>query len=152
MKEQPLELDYIRGCSRLEGEYTDTSVGFFKNIAAFGFRQFIGPFTTDYNSVGDAAADAEKIDVWVSISRDQAQVVRELVDNDFSKSNNVAVQIKLSKGSLIQATYAGTGPDVALYIAADQPVNLAVRGALGELSEFEGCDGLLERRFHMRKP
>lgn len=142
LKEQPLELDYIE-VKPANGEYTDTSVGFFKNIA-FGFRQFIGSFTTDYNSVGDTAADAEKIDVWVSISRDQAQVVRELVDNDFSKSNNVAVQIKLSKGSLIQATYAGTGPDVALYIAADQPVNLAVRGALAELSEFEGCDELLK--------
>ena len=70
LKEQPLELDYIE-VKPAQGEYTDTSVGFFKNIA-FGFRQFIGSFTTDYNSVGDAAADAEKIDVWVSISRDQA--------------------------------------------------------------------------------
>lgn len=140
-KSQALEIDYFV----LSGNNAAlrSQDGLFKRLA-FGFRQFIGSFTTDYNSVGDAAADAEKIDVWVSISRDQAQVVRELVDNDFSKNNNIAVQIKLSKGSLIQATYAGTGPDVALYIAADQPVNLAVRGALTELSSLDGCDELLK--------
>ena len=141
LKEQPLELDYIE-VKPVRESYTDTSVGFFQSLA-FGFRQFIGSFTTDYSSVGDTAAGAEKIDVWVSVSRDQAQIVRELVDHDFSKSSSVAVQIKLSKGSLIQATYAGTGPDIALYVAADQPVNLAVRGALTELSGLEGCDELL---------
>lgn len=141
LKEQPLELDYIE-VKPVRESYTDTSVGFFARLA-FGFKQFIGSFTTDYSSVGDTADKAENIDVWVSVSRDQAQIVRELVDNDFSKNSTTAVQIKLSKGSLIQATYAGTGPDVALYVAADQPVNLAVRGALAELSGFEDCDELL---------
>lgn len=46
------------------------------------------------------------------------------------------MNIKLAKDSMIQATFAGRGPDIALFIAQDQPVNLAVRNAVVNLSQF----------------
>lgn len=144
LKEQPLEMDYIE-IKPAEGEFTDTSVGFFGNLA-FGVRQFVGSFVTDYSAVGSDAGDSgESLNVWVSLGRDQSQLIRELVDNSFSKQNNISVSIKLSKGSLIQATFAGTGPDVALFVATDQPVNLAVRGALIDVSEFSDSAELLSQ-------
>jgi ABC-type glycerol-3-phosphate transport system substrate-binding protein len=45
----------------------------------------------------------------------------------------------------IEATLAGTGPDVAIGVSRGQPVNLACRGALMDLSQFEGFEELASR-------
>lgn len=142
LKEQPLEIDYIEVKPK-GADYTDSSSGFWGDFL-FSFKQFIGSFVTDYSAVGTMDGSAEEsIDVWVSLGRDQSQLIRELVDNDFSKQYGIPVSIKLSKGSLIQATYAGTGPDVALFVPAEQVISLAVRDALVDFNEFKGIGELL---------
>ena len=144
LKEQPLELDYIEIVP--EGtEFTDYSVGFFKKVG-FLFKQFIASFVVDYNAVGaEVSSDVQPLNVWVSLGRDQSQLIRELVDNDFSAKYDIPVSVKLSKGSLIQAAFAGTGPDVALFVTSDQPVNLAVREAVLDITKFEGSEELLNQ-------
>lgn len=55
------------------------------------------------------------------------------------------MDLQLVQGSLIEATLAGMGPDVALMIAEDQPVNFAIRGALQDLTKFEDYETVLGR-------
>lgn len=144
LKEQPLEIDYIE-LKPKKAEYTDSGSSFFGKIM-FSVKQFIGSFVTDYSAVGSVdGSDKESINVWVSLGRDQSQLIRELVDNDFSKQYGIPVSIKLSKGSLIQATYAGTGPDVTLFVPAEQVISLAVRDALVDFNEFKGTEELLSQ-------
>lgn len=134
LKEQPLELDYIEIVP--EGtDFRKGSAGFFAS-AKFIIEQFIGSFFIDYNSIGEDGGE-DALDVWIGLGRDQVQVIRELVDNRLKPKAGFNVSIKLAKDSIIQATYAGTGPDVALFVSIDQPVNLAVRGALVDLSKFD---------------
>ena len=50
--------------------------------------------------------------------------------------------LELVQVPVAQAILAGNAPDVVLNIARGQPVNLAARGALVDLSTFEGADEL----------
>lgn len=142
LKEQPLELDYIEIVP--EGtSFRKASAGFWAS-AKFIVEQFIGSFFVDYNSIGEDGGE-DALNVWVGLGRDQVQVIRELVDNKLKSTVGFNVSIKLAKDSIIQATYAGTGPDVALFVGADQPVNLAVRGALVDLTQFDDYEKVAER-------
>lgn len=143
MKEQPLEMDYIE-IIPANGQFTDYSAGIAEKIV-FSVKQFFASFIVDYNAIGDTADDEQALDIWVSLGRDQAQLIRELAENGFTKQYGIPVNIMLSKGSLIQAVFAGTGPDVSLFVASDQPVNLAVRDAVVDVSELEGADEVLSR-------
>jgi ABC-type glycerol-3-phosphate transport system substrate-binding protein len=57
------------------------------------------------------------------------------------------VNLELVQGSLIEATIAGRGPDVALSSSGEQTVNFAIRGALYDLKNFEDYAEVMER-FH----
>ncbi len=138
LKNQPLEIDYIRIQSE-DVPIPEAGSGFLEGLA-FMARQFIGSFVMDYNAIGDTATTDEALDVWIGLGRDQVQIIKELVDENFTAQTGIPVNIKLAKDSMIQATFAGRGPDIALYVAQDQPVNLAVRNAVVELSQFDGFE------------
>ena len=141
MKDQPLELDYIE-IVPAGAAMRPAGAGFFESVA-YIWNQFVGSFTVDYNAVGDGGT--ESLNVWVGLGRDQVQIIKELVDNTFLPSHDFGVSIRLAKDSMIQATYAGTGPDVALFVGSDQPVNLAVRGALEDLTQFADYEQVAAR-------
>ena len=134
LKNQPLEIDYLRIQSE-DVAVPKANAGFFQTLSYMA-KQFAGSFVMDYNSIGDTTAAAEALDVWIGLGRDQVQIIKELVDENFTAKTGIPVNIKLAKDSMIQATFAGRGPDIALFIAQDQPVNLAVRNAVVNLSQF----------------
>ncbi len=49
------------------------------------------------------------------------------------------------QGVIVEATLAGSGPEVCLEEARGYPVNLASRGAMVDLSQFEGFEEVLAR-------
>jgi ABC-type glycerol-3-phosphate transport system substrate-binding protein len=155
MREQPLQLDRIS----LAGENAkqpDACAGLLEQMA-FRWQGFIGSFTEDYNAVGNIydGAGRRPLQVWVcandlgatgiSSGRDQTQIMKELIDQDFVGRFGIPVNLSLIDGSstLMQATLGGKGPDVALTVYKELPVNLAMRGALVDLTRFEGLDSLL---------
>ncbi|MBR7132640.1 MAG: extracellular solute-binding protein [Clostridia bacterium] len=136
LKEQPLEMDYIF----IEGNASEKrkeNAGFFETIV-FRFRMFLSSFTGDYYQLSDASNSKEALKVWVALSRDQTQVISDLINNDFKAKYNSEVTISLVKQSLVTAIAAGTEPDVSLY--AGDVVNLAARNSLCELSSFAGFE------------
>ena len=91
------------------------------------------------------------IEVWVSNGRDQAQILKNLIDSSFTPETGINVEMSIvstasgtTASTLVQATLAGQGPDVALFTPRDMPVNLAMRGALAELSSLEGFDEIYD--------
>ena len=135
-RDQPLEIDYLELASP-EQAFTPLKTRFFKQLA-FRFRAFIGSFTEDYTTLSDVDADAEDvINVWVNLGRDQALVVKELTENDFAQAHpEIPVSVNLVVGGVVEATLAGKGPDVALFLGGEFPVNLACRGLLTDLTQF----------------
>ena len=147
-KQQPLEIDYIVICSP-EKELPEASVSFWRRLV-YDFRVFIASFFNDYNAMGSDAETGEAITVWVGNGatggRDQAQLLKRLIDNSFSPNTDIRVNLQLvSMGSLLTATLANKGPDVALSLSGSDPVNYAIRNAVLDLTQFNDYKEVITR-------
>ncbi len=158
LREQPMQIDYFVLTS-LDLPLPKAGAGFFAQ-AAFRLKAFFGSFFEDYSAVGDVYQDLEAvptITVWVCANdlgatgiasgRDQTQILKELIDQRFVKDTGIQVNLSLIDGSqtLMQAILGGKGPDVAITVYKELPVNLAMRGALVDLSQFEGFEAAKAR-------
>ena len=143
-RDQPLELDYIE--VRTVNEKASSAKGNFFEDFAFGFQAFIGSFFEDYTQLSDTGE--KSINTWVALGRDQATVVKDLVDNDFNQNNSgINVSINLVQGGILEATLAGKGPDVALFLGGDFPIQCAARDLLVDVSTFNDYEAIVEERF-----
>ncbi|MGM0879932.1 MAG: extracellular solute-binding protein [Bacillota bacterium] len=135
LKQQPLDLDYIV----LSPEGTrlpKANAGFFKNMV-FRIQSLIGSFSKDYGMIGDLKED-QALTVWVGMGRDQVQIVKQLVDDYFTPSTGIQVNVNLVQQGIMEAVLARSGPDVALFVDSGETVNLAMRGALANVDQFDG--------------
>lgn len=143
-RDQPLEIDYIEVMTVHEEPYRANG-NFFEDFA-FGFQAFIGSFFEDYTMLSDTSE--KSLNVWVSLGRDQATVVKDLVDNDFNQNNSgVQASINLVQGSILEATLAGKGPDIALFLGGDFPIQCAARGLLVDVSKFNDYEEIMKSRY-----
>lgn len=141
---QGLQLDYLY-LKSADVETPKAESGFFTRIW-YSVCRFFASFDGEASSLSSKTQEGvQSVKVWVSTGRDQAQVLKDLIDESFTPETGIEVDLQLVQGSLIEATLAGRGPDVALMIAEDQPVNFAIRGALQDLSEFDDYEKILER-------
>ena len=120
-------------------------------ITALFFSFFI-----DYNTVGNVADDADQrtIVVWMgpailgavqamadttaAAGRDQANALKQLIDEDFTDRTGINVNLMLVQmDTLLPATLAGQGPDAALFVGNDLPMNYGMRRAVSDLSVFD---------------
>ena len=149
-REQPLELDYI-----LVTTPNDKLSGMGKNVFDYikhYIMQFLSSFSGSYTTIGDVAETQKKVTVWVgsgvTAGRDQAQILKQMINSGFTQKSNIGVDLQLvSMGSLLPATLAGLGPDVALQLSGGEPLNYAFRNAVSDLSGFPDADKVKER-FH----
>ncbi len=140
-----LELDYI-AILPVDTKEPKVSKGFFNSVE-YTWNQLVSSFTVDYNVASDAQTegeDVEVVQVWVNTGRDQAKIINRLVGDDSDKlvtsdGKKISVHLALvdTGATLIRATLAGKGPDCALMIGEDSPMNLAARGALLPLTEYK---------------
>ncbi len=143
-RDQPLELDYIE-VATVHENFSSANGNFFEDFA-FGFNAFIGSFFEDYTKL--SATTEKSLNVWVSQGRDQATVIKELVENDFNANNDgIDVSIALVQGSVIEASLANKGPDIALFLGGDFPIQLAARDLLVDLSQFKDYEDIVSERF-----
>ena len=143
LRSMPLDLDKISLTAVGENEPFEKSN--FIDRVVFSIKRFIVSFTKDYNGVSASKSEDNSVTVWVSWGRDQAQVLNALVKRSFTPETGIDVNLKLVNASVIQATLSGKGPDCLLQQIRSEPVNLAMRDVLYDLSQFEDCDEVLER-------
>ncbi|HRX07720.1 MAG TPA: extracellular solute-binding protein [Candidatus Limiplasma sp.] len=111
-------------------------------------------FVIDYNRIGNVveqSKDTPTITLWIGTGRDQANVIKSLIDETFTNTYNIGVNVQLvDMNMLLRATLAGQGPDVAIQVANtngiagmvlnvgnDTPVNFGIRNAVMDLTQFE---------------
>lgn len=153
-REQPLEIDYIVLASP-EMALPRARTNILERLA-HEIRSFFASFSEDYNTVGDIQTDREAVTLWMGsfpgmpggVGRDQAQVLKRLIDDYFVPKTGIPVNIKLiSLSALLPATLAGKGPDVTIFIDDGTPVNFAMRNAVVDLTRFNDFKEVAER-FH----
>lgn len=140
LKEQPLQLDYLYLASA-EQKAPKADANIFESIW-HQLVQLYGSYTMDYATVGQTG---DGIVVWTSTARDQANIVKRLSDERFTSQTGINVNVQLVTTSLINAIMAGYAPDVFLTAGQDTPVNLALRGALQSLNDFDGYEEVTKR-------
>jgi len=146
---QPLELDSI---SFVKGKSKASEGDSFFDVFVHYLKQYIMSFFVDYQKIGmDSAETENEITVWTGTSigatgRDQAQLISDITRNLFTPESQIAVNVQLvNAGSLLPATLAGKGPDIALGQAQAEPMNYALRGAVADLSQFKDIDEIKKR-------
>lgn len=132
-RDQPLELDYIELATE-NGKFTSCKEKLGKSLS-FGLKSFFGSFFEDYTTLSDETGE-EAVEVWVALGRDQAQIIKEMTENQFIPEYDIPISINLVTGGIVEATLAGKGPDVGLFLGGEFPVNLASRGLLVDVSQF----------------
>jgi ABC-type glycerol-3-phosphate transport system substrate-binding protein len=138
---QPLEIDYIEVMTVHEKPGT-ARPSFWRQIL-FLWNGFIGSFFEDFTRLDDGSG----INVWVGLGRDQALCLKHLVDSDFNVNYDTPVSINLVQGSILEASLAGKGPEVALFIGGDFPVQLAARNMTVDITQFPDYKEIVEDRF-----
>lgn len=138
---QPLEMDYFE-VKTVHDTYKNAKSNFFQAFA-FNFQSFIGSFFEDYTSISEQ--NTKSLNVWVSLGRDQATVVNEIVASEYNPEHSTQIGIRLVQGAILEATLADKGPEVALFIGGDFPVVCASRGLMVNLKELPGYDEIIKR-------
>ena len=129
-KTQPLEIDYIL-IQPVEEEIPDAKANWWKSLC-HEVSRFFWSFFRDYDSMGAMVeSDEGSLEVWLATGRDQSQVKRNLVNNEFTPQTGIAVDLKLvAAGTLMPSILSGQGPDVYHGLGQGDVINYAIRSAI----------------------
>ena len=143
--EQPLQLDTIYITA--PGTTVKAKNNGFWSRIFYEFTRLYYSFVIDYNQIGNVTqGDTRSITLWVGSGRDQANVIKSLVDKTFTNQTGISVNVMIvDMGTLLQATLAGQGPDVAIQVGNDLPMNYGLRNAVADLSQFDDLSEVVSR-------
>lgn len=144
-KTQPLQIDSIT-IQSAEAKKPRANANFFQ---AFGHEisSFWQSFLRNYDRMGaieDTSLVEDSIEVWNAYGRDQAQVIRNLINKDFTPTTGYTVNLKLvAGGTLLPSILAGSGPDAYIGLGEDNVINYAIRGALMPIENYSDFKDML---------
>lgn len=140
LRSMPLQIDKISLTS--PGAESFEKHNFFEKLL-FSTKRFFWSFVDKYEI--ETSEEDKAITIWVNWGRDQAQVLSALIDRKFTPTTGIKVNLKLVNATIIQAVLSGKGPDVVLQHGRTEPVNLAMRGVLYDLTNFKDYKEVLNR-------
>jgi len=130
--EQPLYLDTFTVFN--DQSFDKPNASFIAKLGS-NIRTFTASFTEQkYVTV----ANPEAVNVWVNRSLIYVDLMQKMADQAFSGTGTqIKISIMPDSSKLILANAANQTPDVALGLASYMPFDLAIRGALYDLSTFD---------------
>lgn len=143
MRDMPLDIDRIIFASP-ESEINYEHAGFFKQLG-FSTVKFLASFVSDYNDISGVDATKEHLTIWVNWGRDQAQILNFLIQSSFTEETGIPVDVKVTNATIVQSVLSRSQPDVILMQPRSEPVNLAIRDVLLDLTEFSDYEEVLTR-------
>lgn len=101
------------------------------------FGTLFHSFTT--NKYSTETEDEEVLTVWVNRAVTHVDLLQKLVDTEFTPHTGIRVKVSImpDANKLTLSAAAGQTPDVALGLSSHMPFDLACRGALYDLTQFE---------------
>ena len=143
MKSMPLDLDRIY-LSPADNGYKVKGTNIFTRIS-FSFKRFFASFLSDYNGTSSGSKKDTSLKIWVNWGRDQAMVLNSLIEESFTPQTGISVNLEITDATLVKGIISNSAPDLALHMARTEPVNLAMRGALCDLTEFSDYNEVAKR-------
>lgn len=121
-------------------------------------KNFLMSFVKDYDNVASLVQDdveiRDVINVWIARGTEWAEIVKELADEEFTPKTGILVNLNVvpasqlntgSANALMLAITSGNAPDVAMGVAANSPVEFAIRDAVVDLSKFPDYERVRQR-------
>lgn len=124
--------------------YQKTKPPFFDRLL-HSVKRFLLTFSGDYNTLSAEGEYGEALTIWINWGRDQSETFNSVVQDEFVRKTGIPVNVSLVNASIVQAILSGKGPDCLIQTARTEPVNLAMRGALYDLSSFEDFEEVSNR-------
>lgn len=158
IQDQPMMIDYVRFVA--PEKETPVEKGSFWEKLAGTFVNFVASFYKDYDSilyaVDEQVVETDTVlDVWVARSKEMAEVIQRMANEEFVVDNGIGVKINImpsgsvgavgSISPLMLSVISGTVPDIALGSDSQTPVELAIRGAAYDLTNFSDFDQVKSR-------
>lgn len=149
MQAMSLSIDQIQ-LVPADSKFNFKKSNFFDDLG-FGTRRFFASFDKSYSRISVSKKGSKSIKIWVNWGRDQAQVLNNLINESFvpyaekELGYEVSVNLELVNADIIKGMLSGNAPDLSLHLARSQPVNLALRGALVDLTKFDDYESILDR-------
>lgn len=144
-KTQPLTLDFIQ-IQPEDAEIPKAKANFWQALV-HEVSGFIQSFFRNYDRMGamtevdEDDTEHQVVEVWLAYGRDQTQVIRGLINNDFTPNYNIPINLKLvAGGTLLPSILSGRGPDVYIGLGQGDVINYAIRGALIGIENMEGFE------------
>lgn len=127
-----LDAIYVLG----EKEMPPAEVNMFKNLWA-NIQKTYYSFTSEKYNLKDE--DEEVLTIWVNRALTHVDLLQKMVDTGFTEETGIEVKISVmpDANKLTLAAAADETPDVALGLISHMPFDLACRGALYDMSQFE---------------
>lgn len=103
-------------------------------LAHFGASFGLQEYTPEYSGV-----QGEALQVWVARPRQYLEIMQNLADTRFTPQTGIKVDLSIvpDQSKLILANASGKAPDAAIAIASGSVYDLAIRGALANLRDFD---------------
>ncbi|MGB4431744.1 MAG: extracellular solute-binding protein [Limnochordia bacterium] len=148
-RRQPLQIDFLVVAS--PEQKMPRAKPTFWEVAVHEARAFWSSFVRDYTTIHDIggesgeAASPQKIRVWIGLGRDQAQILKQMIEDSFTPETGIYVDLELitfMDQLLVPATIAGNQPDVAIGAAN---MDMAFRGAVADLTQFPDFPEVAQR-------
>lgn len=143
MKSMPLSLDRI--IVSPANNRTDNKRSGLLTRFTFGFKRFAASFATDYNDYSASEKGEKTLKIWVNWGRDQAMVLNSLITESFTPESGINVNLEITNAGLVKGILSNNAPDLSLQMARTEPVNLAMRNALVDLTEFSDYNDVISR-------
>ncbi len=120
-----------------------TKIGFFKSIW-MSIKRFAASFTEQAYSTSNT--DSDHLQVWVNRSTQYVTIMQKLIDETFTEETGIEVDISImpDQYKLVLANSTGNAPDVATGINYTIPYELAIRGALVDMTQFDDFQEVAE--------
>ena len=137
----PLSIDRII-LAAPDAPYKDTKATFLEKIR-FSLERYVSSYTSSTAMVSITDESYPTIKLWANWGRDQVKILSTMIQ-DFSSKYKINVVFEQVNASLVQGIISNNSPDIYLHMSRTEPVNLAMRGVLYDLTQFSDCDEVLK--------
>lgn len=111
-------------------------LNFFSSLAT-SVKRFINSFFGQSYSASNVSED--HVQVWVNRPRTYVEIMQKMIDEEFTPKTGIEVDLCIMTDAqkLILSNASGDTPDIATGINYSIPFDLAIRGALVDLTKFD---------------
>ncbi len=143
MMEMGLNIDYFE-IGAPDAQFEDPTASWWSKTG-YSIQRFFSSFSADYNNISGDLETEKSITIWANWGRDQIRVLNNLIQSSFTPETGIGVNLKMSNASYVNAILSGKAPDCSLHMARSEPVNLALRGAMVDLTQFPDYEEVMTR-------